>query len=181
MGTPDPFLDIAMGFNWRPENDGQGPHCEANDPGGWTSWGMTLAVWQAWQRIHGDTDDPEVFKAAERDTFLPIYRANYWQATRCDELHPAVALMTFDAAVGSGPARAIRFIQLAVGVFSDGIFGNLQTMPAVKRTDPIVLVHRIGLARMDYYSGQWAHGWRRRTADCLVLANTLFPAQESTH
>ena len=178
LDISDPFDDLAMPFNWRLENDGQSAHLTAGDSGGWTSWGVTFATWQAWQRLHGDPDDTlATFKSLPRTAFLPIFRINYWQAVRADETHPAVSLMVFDAAVGSGPRIAIELLQKALGLPEseiDGLFGNKVTMPAVKAADPQKLVKAVASARIAHYVGTFAHGWDRRTDDCEALALSLF-------
>lgn len=52
-----------------------------------------------------------------------IYRRDYWDKTAGDDLPPALALLVFDAAVNSGPERAVKWLQTALKVTADGIVG----------------------------------------------------------
>jgi lysozyme family protein len=59
------------------------------------------------------------------DDARAIYRRGYWDPVRGDELPPAIALLVFDAAVNSGPSRAIRWLQTALKVKIDGAIGPI--------------------------------------------------------
>src|SRR5215472_10292700 len=61
-----------------------------------------------------------------------IYERDYWQAAGCPDLPPRLAFAVFDSAVNNGLGRAVRFLQMAVGVGSDGAYGPA-TKAAVKR------------------------------------------------
>src|SRR5262245_28492186 len=52
-----------------------------------------------------------------------IYRAEYWDPCGCDEWGSPLDVIVFDAAINNGRGRAIRFLQLAAGVNSDGALG----------------------------------------------------------
>ena len=54
-----------------------------------------------------------------------IYRRDYWLKVNADQLPPALALLVFDAAVNSGPDRAVKWLQTVLGVSADGIVGPL--------------------------------------------------------
>ena len=66
------------------------------------------------------------------DDARAIYRRDYWDRVRGDELPAAVALLVFDAAVNSGPGRAIRWLQTALRINADGIIGPI-TMRAAQQ------------------------------------------------
>ena len=59
-----------------------------------------------------------------------IYRRDYWDRISGDNLPPPLALLVFDAAVNSGVARAVGWLQQCVGVHPDGMVGP-QTLAAV--------------------------------------------------
>lgn len=61
-----------------------------------------------------------------------IYQRDYWGKIRGDDLPPAIALLVFDAAVNSGSARAVRWLQIALKVSADGIIGPI-TIAAAKQ------------------------------------------------
>lgn len=60
-----------------------------------------------------------------------IYQTRYWQPAGCDQVEPGIAFLLFDAAVNNGVSRAVMFVQEAVGVSADGVFGP-QTLRAVQ-------------------------------------------------
>ena len=59
-----------------------------------------------------------------------LYRRDYWDRIRGDELPPPLALLVFDAAVNNGVGRAVRWLQQAAGVTPDGLIG-MATLEAV--------------------------------------------------
>lgn len=175
------FDDVALPFIWRPENDGQPFHDDPRDAGGATSWGVTFSTWAAWRRLHAQPAWYATFQTLPRGAFAALYRALFWQAVRGDEVHPAVAVSLFDAAVGSAPLHAIEFLQTVLGVTVDGIFGNTETMPAVRHADPADLVRDLWKQRDAFYSELptfriYGNGWERRAVDCERLSLSLITA-----
>ena len=63
-----------------------------------------------------------------------IYREDYWNVCRCDELPWPMALFLFDHAVNSGPVTAIRTAQRSLKVPADGVMGPV-TVRAIQRAD----------------------------------------------
>ncbi|MFC0282394.1 glycosyl hydrolase 108 family protein [Camelimonas abortus] len=53
-----------------------------------------------------------------------IYRQQYWEKIRGDDLPPGVDYVVFDGAVNSGVAQSAKWLQRALGVRVDGIIGN---------------------------------------------------------
>lgn len=151
------------------------------DPGGATMRGITLATYRAWCASQGR---PEPDKAALRNItpaeVRAIYQARYWQVCRCDELPPALALLTFDMAVNAGPGRGVRILQQAVGAGVDGLIGPL-TIAAARRAAerrPIGAVEEYGVRRALYYAslpifGTFGLGWLRRTMAAQTAALAL--------
>lgn len=85
---------------------------DTNDRGGHTKYGISQAAYPGLD-IGGLT----IERATE------IYRADYWHRCRCDDMPPLVARAVFDAAVNMGCARAIKFLQMAIGATADGVIG----------------------------------------------------------
>jgi len=101
-----------------------------------------------------------------RTEALPIYRRLYWDAVRADDLPPGLDLATFDLAVNSGPSRAVRMLQTALGVEADGIVGPV-TSKAAREADPAETIRRLTRSRLGFLSrlAAWpvfGRGWRRR-------------------
>jgi lysozyme family protein len=128
-----------------------------NDPGGRTKFGIS-------QRAYPNLDIPNL----TLDQAKAIYRRDYWDKVRGDELPDAVALQVFDAAVNQGVRSAIRMLQSAVGAEVDGVYGP-KTHAAVWRTNPVRLAIRFNAARLEFLTTlpHWAsfgRGWARRVA-----------------
>ena len=75
------------------------------DPGGATMRGVTQATYDAWRKRHGHMpQDVRKITTAELEA---IYKRDYWDRCKCDDLPSGVDLAVFDCAVNSGPVRAI--------------------------------------------------------------------------
>jgi lysozyme family protein len=155
-------FDVCIPFVLKEEG---GYCCLAGDPGGATCRGVTLATLAAWRGCAVTAKDVEHLT---EDEARKIYRKNYWNAVRGDDLPPAVAIVMLDSAVNSGPKQAIRWLQSAVGVERDGDLGP-HTLAAVKDHDPQLVAHevcRLRLAMLRSLS-TWSlfkGGWSSRIA-----------------
>jgi lysozyme family protein len=86
-----------------------------DDPGGETNYGIS-------KRAYPDLD---IAHLSKHDAAV-IYKEDYWDKIRGDDLPYPLALATFDAAVNSGVRRASKWLQYAVGAKpTDGIVGNI--------------------------------------------------------
>lgn len=138
--------------------------CHPDDPGGATCHGVTAETLAAWRKCAVTHADVEALQVAEA---CAIYRAKYWQAIRGDDLPPAVALVTLDAAVNSGPLRAAKWLQTAAGFRDpDGQIGP-RTIEAVRRLDPQLVAHEMCRLRLAFLRSlrTWpvfGKGWSRR-------------------
>ncbi|WP_158963896.1 glycoside hydrolase family 108 protein [Chachezhania sediminis] len=143
------------------------------DPGGATNRGITQATYNGWLKSKGrgarpvrDVTDAEV---------AAIYRVQYWDAIRGDDLPAGVAYAVFDAAVNSGPARAAKWLQAAVGVAADGVIG-MQTLAAAAKAPAHLVIDAMCDARMAFLKRlrtwpTFGRGWTRRVADVRELAH----------
>lgn len=135
------------------------------DPGGATMKGITLAAFRA---ARGAGRTKEELRAISDADVADIYRQRYWSATRGDELPAGVDHALFDAAVNSGPRRAARWLQRALGVLPDGTIGP-RTITALAGRDPIQLVDQVCDSRLDYLVtlptfSAFGAGWTQRVA-----------------
>lgn len=133
------------------------------DTGGMTNLGITRATYEQWVGRH--VTDKEM-KALTLKDVEPIYRKNYWDRVRGDELPVGVDLAVFDLAVNSGTSTAVKFLQNAVNVPSDGILGP-KTMAAVNGFDPEELIEQVCQERMMFLRklSSWptfGKGWTNR-------------------
>lgn len=135
------------------------------DGGGKTRYGIT----EAEARIAGYQGEMRDFpiELAKR-----IYLASYWMAVRADELPAKIRYAMFDAAVNSGPTRAIRWLQKAVGAAVDGRLG-LQTLALANAAAPDLTLRRILGYRLQFMTEAkgwpaFSRGWSRRVAELLA-------------
>lgn len=106
------------------------------DHGGATNKGITQATYDRFRIANGLP--VQSVKLIATPEIAAIYGPNYWLPPRCSELAIPLDLCVFDTSVNSGPVRAVRLLQLAVGVSEDGIFGS-GTMAAVNAL-PVLVV-----------------------------------------
>lgn len=150
------------------------------DPGGATNLGITIGTLSDW--LGRPATKAEVRALTEKDV-APIYEKNYWHRVRADALPMGVNLVTFDAAVNSGPARGARWLQRAVGATPDGQVGPL-TIEATNRADPKTTIKRATDDRLNFLQGlrTWStfgRGWGRRVGEIRALG--LLWAGEKKH
>lgn len=91
-----------------------------DDPGGATNHGITIGTLSAWRGKRASKED---VKNLTVDEAIAIYRAQYWDTVRGDDLLPGVDYAVYDYAVNSGPAKAASDLQRVVGAPVDGIIG----------------------------------------------------------
>ena len=80
----------------------------------------------------------------------PIYRRNYWERCRCQDLPNGVDWVVMDACVNHGAGRAAKFLQKAVMVNQDGAIGPLTMMP-VNDNNPEEIINRLAVYRDAFY------------------------------
>ena len=93
----------------------------SKDPGGETNMGVTKRVYDEWCL----TEDlaPKDMKELTFEDVAPIYRKNYWDRVKGDNLPVGLDLCIFDFGVNAGVGRAAKFIQSIIGTTVDGGIG----------------------------------------------------------
>ncbi|SER62699.1 Predicted Peptidoglycan domain-containing protein [Faunimonas pinastri] len=150
------------------------------DPGGLTKAGVTQATYDAWRKLQ-KVPMRSVTMVTDAE-IRSIYRDGYWGVVRGDELPSGIDFAVFDFAVNSGPARAAKSLQKAVGASADGVIGNL-TLAAVidaARKDEEAVIRIICEDRLAFMKSlsTWATfgtGWTRR----VMGATSGFQANDS--
>lgn len=135
------------------------------DPGGATNMGITFAVLEAWRGKPITKADVKNLTKAEA---AKIYRQNYWDKIRGDDLPAGLDLAVFDFAVNSGPKRSAEYLQRLVGVTVDGAIGpnTLKAVNAIK--DPRLTINMFMDRREAFLKGlstfpTFGKGWMSRT------------------
>ena len=147
-----------------------------DDPGGETNLGVTKKVYDAYCKKMGhhiksmrDLEVPDV---------APIYKEEYWDRVKGDDLHPALALCVFDFGVNAGTGRAAKYLQVMIGTVADGGIGP-NTLRAL---DEYVSLHGLNETieqyqenRQRYYEKlktfkTFGRGWTRRVNETTQSA-----------
>jgi len=136
------------------------------DPGGMTNLGVTRKVWEEWV---GHSVDELTMRSLGPEDVAPLYKKNYWDKCRCDDLPSGVDFAVFDLAVNSGPGRSSKFLQKSLGVAADGAIGPA-TLTAVSQANPQELASKICTIRLEFLQalptwGTFGKGWGRRVAE----------------
>lgn len=137
------------------------------DPGKATNMGITIATLRAWRGRPVTNDD---VRNLSQEEALAIYKAQYWDTVRADQLPLGLDYLTFDYSVNSGPARAIKDLQRTVGADDDGVIGQ-KTLSKI--SDYIAangmkaLLNAYATRRWNFVQGlstfsTFGNGWRRR-------------------
>lgn len=142
------------------------------DPGGETNKGVTKRVYDAYRAKKGKP--PQSVRNISDAEVQEIYRRQYWDAVRGDELPKGVDATVFDLAVNSGQGRAVKTLQQALGVKVDGNLG-MATVAAANAADRAKLIRAIMDRREGFLKSlktfpTFGKGWMRRTAALRKLA-----------
>lgn len=108
------------------------------------------------------------------DDARAIYKRDFWDKVRADELPESLRAPMFDFAVNSGSGAAIRLLQRSAGVREDGVLGPI-TLRAVAEMPSGRVLARLQGHRLELLAGlsSWpafGRGWARRVADYLKEA-----------
>ena len=144
------------------------------DPGGETNLGVTKRVYQEW----GGTKD---MKDLTFDDVAPIYKKNYWDKMKCDDLPSGLDLCVFDFGVNAGPGRAAKYLQTLIGTVADGGIGPNTLAKLKEYTDKTGVKETITNyqnERQSYYEKlstfkTFGRGWTRRVEETTKLALEL--------
>ena len=139
---------------------------DPHDPGGETNLGIS-------KRSYPKEDIRNMTRARAAQ----IYRRDFWDKLRCDELPAGLDLVAFDAAVNSGPSRGAKWLQQALGVAVDGKVG-LATIGAAKNTyTPAAVLRAVGFRRAFLKTlptwERYKNGWTKRLDSVEAVASAM--------
>lgn len=160
---------------------------DPHDPGNWTggkvksgrligtNHGIAAPTLVAWRGGATKAD----MQALTRDDAIAIYKAQYWDTVRGDDLPAGLDYVIYDYAINSGPARAVRDLQRVVGAQVDGIVGPA-TLHAIDNCGLLVLqiIDQVCDCRLNFMRGlktwkRYKNGWSRRVSEVRQKGKAL--------
>ena len=145
------------------------------DPGGITNLGVTKRVYEEW--VGYSVSEHTMQNLTEEDV-AQIYRKNYWDRIKADELPAGLDLCVFDFGVNAGTGRAAKLLQRMIGSTPDGGIGPMTLKALDRYIDDNGVDHAIGEyqhRRQTYYEGlkhfgTFGRGWTRRVTETTEAA-----------
>lgn len=143
-----------------------------SDPGGATMKGVTQAVYDDYRQRKGlPLRSVRLISNAE---LQDIYENQYWDTVRGDEMPSGLDYCLFDYAVNSGPGRAAKDLQRALGVKVDGVIG-VNTLAMVAKADTAKLIDDVCDRRLAFLKSlkNWktfGKGWGSRVTGVRTTA-----------
>lgn len=118
-----------------------------HDKGGATKFGVTQGTYDSFLKRNGLPH--EHVKNLKIERAHEIYRG-YWDAARCALAKPPLDLILFDTAINFGAGRAIQFLQKALNVKADKVFGPSTHDAFAKAGSHLTLAESIVNQRVAY-------------------------------
>jgi lysozyme family protein len=156
------LFDAAVAFILRHEG---GLVNDPADPGKLTKFGIS-------SRAFPDVDVANLTPEGATE----IYRVEYWERLRCDDLPAQVAVLVFDCSVNQGPGTAAKLLQAALNIRQDGVVGPITLLAAHERAHDDLAAELVARRALEYARSprlqleKFGLGWMRRLADCHRFA-----------
>lgn len=146
------------------------------DPGGETNMGVTKRVYEKWC-MENDLQQKDM-KDLEFNDVAPIYKENYWDRVKADQLPAGLDLCVFDWAVNSGTGRAAKKLQGMIGTTVDGGIGpnTLKALNAYVQIEGLEsTIATYTDIRQNFYESlstfdTFGKGWTRRNQETEMEA-----------
>ena len=135
---------------------------DPNDTGGETKYGIS-------KRQYPNLDIANLTKEDASE----IYKRDYWDKCRCDEIPEFMRLAVFDTAVNCGVVKAIMLLQEVINEIIDGIIGKKTIKNANRASDPKDFLTRYMTGRILYYTKlkqfeRYGKGWIKRSVNLIT-------------
>ena len=149
------------------------------DPGGVTLEGIIQRVYDGYRDRKGRKRQP--LTAGMRGTRAwiaernEIYRLQYWNAIRGDDLPAGVDLFMMDSATNSGPFQAVKWLQRALhmndidGHLGEGTLAALKAHPDHDALIADMAARRLGMLQNLKTWDAFGSGWAARVASCKAI------------
>lgn len=143
-----------------------------SDPGGPTNFGITLADARRYWKGNATADDVRMLP---QSVARKIYREQYWNALRCDELPAGVDYAVFDYGVNSGVGRAGKVLRRSLklsdrtSVVSDDVIAAAKASAA---RDLVVAIcaERLAFLKSLKTFSVFGRGWTARVSGVRAAA-----------
>ena len=146
----------------------------ALDPGGRTNLGVTQRVWEQYV---GHPVDEATMRSLTKEMVSPLYRKEYWDAVRGDQLPSGADYLAFDFAVNAGSFRCVKTIQRALNITADGVIGPV-TIKAIQDANAEDFIEKFSDVKKSFYLGlanypTFGKGWLNRVAEAKKTAEGM--------
>lgn len=157
---------------------------DPQDPGGRTSRGIIQREWDKFRQTHPGRP-ADVWQASE-DDIGAIYKNDYWDKQRGDDLSNGIDETTFDYGVNSGVGRSSkvlrRCLHLPDNATSDAVMASLR---ALDKDKSAILINAINDERMAFLKSlstfkRFGGGWTKRVASVRTLSLRLYSGGSAT-
>ena len=160
----------------------EGKVCEdvPGDNGGPTKWGVTIGRLATIKRMKEPRRGTAAFEKLKAELFAlseaeikTIYRQDYWDAVRADDLPPGLDYAVADFGLNSGPAKAVRSLQKLCGNAQSGRMDD-ETIAEASSGDTVDMIMRYCDERARFLNaivaekpkqGKFLKGWMSRVGD----------------
>lgn len=141
------------------------------DRGGPTNKGITQRTYDIYRK--NNVLSPQDVRKISNEEVAQIYKSEYWDKVNGDLVQDKIALFLFDTAVNSGPKRAIKFLQRALGLYDDGVIGPItkESLEEAESKYPDKLLDRLFDIREHFFKSigvgtqkVFLKGWLNRLA-----------------
>lgn len=137
------------------------------DPGGETNFGIS-------KRQYPNLDIKNLTESKAKD----IYKNDYWDKVKCENLPESLRLLVFDAAVNQGVPTASKILQRVLGVKQDGIIGPV-TLKALSGIPELIVLCRYSIERHKHYTANsnwqsFGKGWSKRLLEISLYSSFVF-------
>ena len=144
------------------------------DPGGMTNRGITKKVYDKF--LGRESTEEDMRNIPDRHV-EEIYKTNYWDKIKGDDLPSGVDLCIFDWAVNSGCGRAGKSLQKVIGTKQDAGIGPI-TLKAINELDADDIITNVSKERENFYRSlktfkHFGKGWLKRNMETKNQALTI--------
>lgn len=136
---------------------------DPRDPGGETKYGISKKAYPN-----------EDIKNMTQERAIYLFKRDYWDKCKCDNMPDALSIVVSDCAYNSGTTRANKILQECLGVTADGIIGP-KTLGAIEKQDLQKLLWKYHDNRLNFLKSLstwevYGKGWKDRVDKIHDLA-----------